>query len=115
MPAAFYEAVGYRPLGRIAVRADRLDRLASEARKRAAGGPFVADAALLSLVGCGKAEIAPLLAAVGYRPQPGEGEPRYVLRERGKSKARRADDEARAAARRAQSPFAALKELRFVR
>jgi ATP-dependent RNA helicase SUPV3L1/SUV3 len=115
LPPAFYEAVGFRALGRIAVRADRLDRLADEARRRAQDGPFLADAGLLSLVGCGKAEIAPLLAAVGYRSQPGEGEPRYVPRGRGKEDGTGGRREQARAAKRTHSPFAALKELRFVR
>ena len=115
IPPAFCEAIGYRAFGRIAVRADRLDRLARAARPLAAAGPFLATPALLALVGCTKAEIAPLLAAIGYRPQPGEGEPRYAFKSRSPRARRGGADTARAAKRAAQSPFAALTVLKFGR
>ena len=117
LPESFYEAIGYRSLGRVAVRADRLDRLAREARRLAGRGPFPATPQLLSLVGCRKEDMVVVLAAVGYRPQLGEGEPRFAPRARNRHKSRgRAQGQARErAARAADSPFAVLKELRFGR
>ena len=117
LPEAFYEAIGYCALGRIAVRADRLDGLALEAQRLARQGPFEATAKLLSLVGCRKEDLVPVLAALGYRRQPGEGEPRFAPKARGRQRAgRRARRLAReVAAGAADSPFAVLKDLRLVR
>ncbi len=112
VPEAYYAAIGYRVFGRLAVRADRIDRAAPEVRHLARSGPFVPSPRLLSLIGCRREEIAPVLAALGYRPQPGEGEPRYVTRRRRKA-GRRARGEAAAGTE--DSPFAALRELRLVR
>ena len=117
LPETFYEAIGYRVLGRVALRADRLDRLALETRRLARQGPFLATPRLLSLVGCRREEIGAVLAALGFRPQPGAGETRFALKARGKRnggrRPRRQATESTAGS--ADSPFAVLKELRLVR
>jgi ATP-dependent RNA helicase SUPV3L1/SUV3 len=118
VPEGFYAAIGYRVLGSLAVRADRLDRLALEAHRLVQQGPFPVTPKLLSLVGCRAEELTPVLAALGYRPVPegdglrfaakGRTRDRQHGRKRGRHKA--AQDAAVA-----DSPFAVLKELRLVR
>jgi ATP-dependent RNA helicase SUPV3L1/SUV3 len=117
-PQAFYEAIGYRVFGRVAVRADRLDRLSLEARRLSHQGPFALDAKVLSLVGCPKDDLIPILAALGFRAEAGEGTVHFVEHRRakgggGRERARRNAE--RAKPENAASPFAKLKELRLVR
>lgn len=113
LPEAYYEAIGYRVLGRIALRADRLDRIAAELARLGRQGPFQASPQLLSLFLCRKEDLAPALAALGYRVEAGG--PHIILQPRVGDKAH-AKRRARARAAEAKdSPFAVLKELRLVR
>ena len=68
VPAQFYDAIGYRRAGRLAVRADRLDALAKTVRKLSRQGPFLATDSLASTVGCATADLAAVLKSLGYRP-----------------------------------------------
>ena len=116
VPAAYYEAIGYRALGPIAVRADRLERLALELRRRASGGILASTAGLLPLIACRKEDMAAVLAAFGYRKEAGDGEERFVRERRGGSSQRHDGRRARAnAVKKGDSPFAVLKELRLGR
>ncbi|HUI19196.1 MAG TPA: helicase-related protein [Alphaproteobacteria bacterium] len=120
VPAAYYEAIGYRTLGRIAVRADRLERLALEVRRRARGGSFADTSGLLPLVACRKEDLSEVLAALGYRRVGDNGEERFVRQGRGKAQSRAARRRKRAKAGErvpepTDSPFAVLKELRLGR
>ncbi|HXQ65715.1 MAG TPA: helicase-related protein [Alphaproteobacteria bacterium] len=119
LPEAYYEAIGYRVKGRIAVRADRLDRLALKAQHLSRQGALAATPALLSLIACRKEDLASVLAALGYRKEGSEGEERFVRTGRGGERSRRhrraAAKAAEAAAQAPDSPFAVLKELRLVR
>ena len=77
-PQGFYQAMGYVPFGRLAVRADIAERLASVAWALARKGPFPATPALLSLAGCGTEEMTAILAGLGYRGQKNKaGELRF--------------------------------------
>jgi ATP-dependent RNA helicase SUPV3L1/SUV3 len=116
VPPAFYEAIGYRVLGPLALRADRLDRLVTAAAKLARSGPFAAGPELLALAGCRRQDLAPILRALGYRLEAGDGEARFVPAAPKRDGQRRARDRARKrAGTSADSPFAVLKELRLVR
>ncbi|MFI4988369.1 MAG: helicase-related protein [Alphaproteobacteria bacterium] len=127
LPEAFYEAIGYRALGRIAVRVDALERLAAAAARLASEGAFAVTPALLSIIACRKDDFAAVLAALGYRRevrQDGEQETRngqalFVRKGRGKerhlARQRARHQAAEDAAKAAESPFAVLKELRLVR
>jgi ATP-dependent RNA helicase SUPV3L1/SUV3 len=120
VPAAYYEAIGYRILGRIAVRADRLERLALEVRRRARGGALMDTSGLLSLVACRKEDLAEILAALGYQRAGEQGDERFVRQRRGTKQSRAARRRARAKAGESvaeptDSPFAVLKELRLGR
>ncbi len=80
LPAAFYEAVGYRVLGTWAVRVDMLERFAAEARRLgrdARGGGFAPSPALLSLLGLPLPEATAVLAALGYACRDHDGGPRF--------------------------------------
>src|SRR5215469_744507 len=51
LPASFYEAAGLRVVGGIALRPDRLERVAAAARRLARHGPFPAGAVLVAIAG----------------------------------------------------------------
>lgn len=118
---AFYEAVGYRVCGRMAVRVDALERVATAAWEYSAaagrGAAFAVGAPLLALLGASTAQMAEVLEALGYAtemPVGAGGEAgltarRLAPRRRGASKAgpgggrRRKED--------ASSPFARLRDV----
>jgi ATP-dependent RNA helicase SUPV3L1/SUV3 len=85
LPAAFYLASGYQPAGRRAVRVDRLDRAAAVAARLSRTGPFVPPRELPSILGCPEADVAPVLAGIGYVEREG----RFEWRRRGRRDARR--------------------------
>ncbi len=109
VPHRFYEAVGYRPLGRRALRVDIVERLAQRAWKLSRAGPFAAGPELLSMAGCGPEEISGVLAALGYRAKSADGEVRYApapMRRRKGIQRRAGEDAAGTAA----SPFSRLRD-----
>src|SRR6266851_4746511 len=67
LPASFYAAIGRRVLGGLALRPDRLERLAVAARSRARLGRFKADAELAAIAGVAPGELRGVLLALGYR------------------------------------------------
>ncbi len=69
-PVDFLAALGYRVVGRLALRADMLERLSGRAWSLARKGPFAIDPELLSLAGCGLEDMAAILADLGFRPAP---------------------------------------------
>ncbi|MBI5162663.1 MAG: disulfide oxidoreductase [Magnetospirillum sp.] len=75
LPAAFYEAVGYRVTGGRAVRVDMLERFAAEARRLGREHPegFAVAPMLLGLLGITAAEAAPVLTALGFRARAVDG------------------------------------------
>ena len=66
VPAATYWACGYLPVEGLAVRADRLERLASEAWRLVRAGSFTATPELAGIVGRRPEEVSGLLAALGF-------------------------------------------------
>ncbi|HYU42771.1 MAG TPA: helicase-related protein [Vicinamibacteria bacterium] len=66
VPSAFYVACGYVPAGPRAVRADRAERLAAEARKRNREGKPVEVALLATVAGCPAEDVEAILAALGF-------------------------------------------------
>ena len=67
MPRSFYAAIGLRAIGGIALRPDRLERIAAAVRRRARQGPFTADAELASAAGLDPEALRLLVSALGYR------------------------------------------------
>ncbi|WP_173982074.1 helicase-related protein [Magnetospirillum sp. SS-4] len=68
--AGFLDAVGYRPVGGVAVRVDILERVAAEARALARAGTAEPSRLLLSLLGLGPAAARSVMAGLGRRPRP---------------------------------------------
>jgi ATP-dependent RNA helicase SUPV3L1/SUV3 len=72
VPDGFYPAIGYWPVGRRAVRLDRLEALADAAATAGETGPFAPDPQLAQLVGATRAELPEILTALGWRVAVGE-------------------------------------------
>ena len=72
-PDGFHEAMGYMPFGRLAVRADIAERIASKAWALGRKGAFEATPELLSLAGCGAGDMAAILKGLGYRGRKDKG------------------------------------------
>jgi ATP-dependent RNA helicase SUPV3L1/SUV3 len=108
LPLSFYAAIGRRVLGGLAVRPDRLERLAQAARQRARAGHFAGDAELAALAGVRPEELRRLMLALGYRAVIENGAELFIGGQR---------RPARAAARRQPPrdghPFAKLQELKL--
>ncbi|BAE53049.1 helicase-related protein [Paramagnetospirillum magneticum] len=66
VPPAFYEAVGYGVLGKVAVRRDVLERFAALARAAAHDGVFQPSHDMHSALGLGPAATESVLEALGY-------------------------------------------------
>jgi ATP-dependent RNA helicase SUPV3L1/SUV3 len=109
-PPSFYAALGFFVADRLALRADRLERLAAAARRLARQGPFAADERLASIGGVEPDGLRPLLTALGYRAVIAAGAETFVARPR-----RRRDPIDRSGPRPAREghPFAKLQELKL--
>jgi ATP-dependent RNA helicase SUPV3L1/SUV3 len=66
VPAAFYLASGYVPAGPRALRADRAERFAAEARRRNREAKPVEVAQLATVAGCAPEDVEGILAALGF-------------------------------------------------
>jgi ATP-dependent RNA helicase SUPV3L1/SUV3 len=110
VPASFYAAIGYFVADGLALRADRLERLAGRARQLSRAGPFAADHRLVATAGIEGDALRRWLMALGYRAVIDGGAETFVLRPR-----RRRDSAGRKAPRpqREGHPFAKLRELKL--
>ncbi|HLY46909.1 MAG TPA: helicase-related protein [Stellaceae bacterium] len=111
LPLSFYAAIGRRVLGTLALRPDRLERLAAAARSRARSGRFTADAELAALAGVAPGDLRQVLLALGYRAVIEAGDEFFIGRPRRRGVPVGA--RARAGVRRDGHPFAKLTELKF--
>lgn len=107
LPAGFYAACLYLPVGPIYARVDQLDGLAGRLRGLAKRGPFAATPDLAAAVGAEPGDLAAVLAGLGYRAMPGMV---FVPRPANERRGRRG----RGRPREADSPFAGLKQLMAV-
>jgi ATP-dependent RNA helicase SUPV3L1/SUV3 len=107
LPHSFYAAIGRRRLGGLALRPDRLERLAQAARQRARFGRFAADPELAALAGVAPEGLRGVLLALGYRAVV-EGDVEVFV-----SAKRRQPRVAPQSKPREGHPFAKLKELKF--
>ncbi|HEV2678286.1 MAG TPA: helicase-related protein [Aliidongia sp.] len=82
LPTAYLDAVGYRPVGPRAIRADRLETLAAALRAKARDGRFALDGALAALVGAPSGDLPGIVTALGYRGVVEDGVTSYVARRR---------------------------------
>ena len=91
LPADYWEQVGFRRFGKLALRVDMVERVAAKAWSLAKAGDksgFAIGPDLLSLAGCTVKEVEGVLKGLGFRAKPdGEG----VLRFRPGGPARRPD------------------------
>jgi ATP-dependent RNA helicase SUPV3L1/SUV3 len=102
-------AIGYEALATACVRIDIVERLAARLRALARAAPFDLDLELLRLSGIGRAELVPVVEALGY---PRDAEGRFLRRK--PSRRRRRTAHPPQAARQA-APFAALGKIRVHR
>ncbi|HEX5320995.1 MAG TPA: helicase-related protein [Stellaceae bacterium] len=109
LPGSFYASIGRRVVGGLAVRADRLERLAASARARARVGGFEIDAELAMLVGAPLDATPGILAGLGYRIATGKEAAVVVAAPR----RRRARPQAPHGKASEGHPFAKLTELKF--
>ena len=65
-PTEYLNAIGYQPVGRLALRLDVLERVSTLAWKLGRKGSFVFDAQLQSLTGCRSEDIEIILKEVGF-------------------------------------------------
>jgi len=82
LPPSFYAAIGLRVLDGLALRPDRLERLAAAARRLARGGPFSARAELAAIAGVQPSALRRLLGGIGYRAVIEAGEETFIARRR---------------------------------
>jgi ATP-dependent RNA helicase SUPV3L1/SUV3 len=112
---AFYEAAGYRVLGLRAVRVDIVEQVSAQALRSVRRGTPASAASLARALGCSAEELAPSLAALGYRIEASEAGVQF----RAVSHARRCSPRGREVrnkvGRESHSPFAALEVLRSAR
>jgi ATP-dependent RNA helicase SUPV3L1/SUV3 len=111
LPPSFYAAIGLRVIEEIALRPDRLERLAAAARRLARQGPFSAGAELVAIAGVEPRALRRLLAALGYRTLIDAGRETFVARPQ------RRRDTTKSSRRGQQTgeghPFAKLRELKL--
>jgi ATP-dependent RNA helicase SUPV3L1/SUV3 len=108
---SFYAAIGLRVLAGLAIRPDRLERLAAAVRRLARGGPFVPAPELATIAGVEPVALRGLLAALGYRAVVTGGAETFMP----SARRRRAMDKAhrRRAPAEEGHPFAKLRELKL--
>jgi len=111
LPQSFYAAIGRRVLGGLALRPDRIERLATAVRGRARLGRFAADAELAAIAGVAPGELRRVLFALGYRAIVEAGDEFFIakLRRRGAQPAL----QSRPRPPREGHPFAKLQELKL--
>ena len=104
LPAGFYAACSFLPAGPLYVRVDRLEGLAGRLRGLARRGPFAATPDLAKAIAAGPADLAAVLAALGYRAMPGMVFVPRAVRKSGRGAEGRAGSDT-------DSPFASLGQL----
>ena len=69
LPRAFYEAIGYRVVGRLALRLDAIERILALAGKLSRVGPFTPSAEMAALAGCDIEDLGGVLGGLGFRAE----------------------------------------------
>jgi ATP-dependent RNA helicase SUPV3L1/SUV3 len=108
LPASFYAAIGLRVLSGLALRPDRLEQIATAARRLARRGAFSPDDKLAATLGVERFALRRLLAALGYRAVIHDGEEKFTGPRRGQRDVLRRYHRLPAAE---GHPFAKLREL----
>ena len=110
LPPSFYAAIGFPVLDGVALRPDRLERLAAAARRLSRHGSFAPDPALAGLVGADPSVLRRLLIALGYRAVIEAGAEVFAA---GAGRRHSGKPRRRPASAAAGHPFAKLRELKF--
>jgi ATP-dependent RNA helicase SUPV3L1/SUV3 len=108
LPASFYAAIGLRVLKGLALRPDRLERLASAARRLSRSGPLIAGDELAALLNVEQPALRRLFSALGYRVVFRAGEELFIGGRRGRRHAVKSRSQQSTAE---GHPFAKLREL----
>ena len=111
LPASYYAAIGRRVIAGLALRPDRLERLAAAASVRARLGRFTGDPELAAIAGVAPSELHRLLLALGYRAVIEAGDEFFIGKPRRRGIGPRFGT--RPKPPREGHPFAKLKELKF--
>src|SRR5262249_12168952 len=111
LPASFYEATGLIVLGGLALRPDRLERLAAAARCLARAGPFVARPGPAATAAVAPLATRRLLSALGCRPVLDAGEEAVTARPRRRRETDKGGQRRGLAGE--GHPFAKLRELKL--
>lgn len=69
LPRAFLEAIGYRVVGRLALRLDAIERILALAGKLSRVGPFTPSAEMAALAGCRIEALGSVLGGLGFRAE----------------------------------------------
>ena len=109
VPRGFIVAVGYRPVGDLALRIEIIERLHGLLRKAAASGTGIIEPSILNLAGCSSDEMEGVLRALGYRPKRLDEGLTFKMPKR-RSRAN-GNDLRRGTKTGKDSPFAKLKDL----
>jgi hypothetical protein len=110
LPPSFYAALGFFVADHLALRPDRVERVAAAARRLARRGAFAADERLASIAGVEPGALRSLLTALGYRAVIDAGAEIFVARPR---RRREAIDRSQPRPAREGHPFAKLQELKL--
>ena len=111
LPPSFYAAIGLRLLGGLALRPDRLERLAAAARRLARQGPFRAGPELAAIGGVEPRALRALLAGLGYRTVIDAGGETFILRPQRRHETTKSSRGSRQTGE--GHPFAKLRELKL--
>jgi ATP-dependent RNA helicase SUPV3L1/SUV3 len=94
-PAAFYEMLGFRAIGGLAVRLDMLERVGQGAREKWAEGAFALDPNLMSLVGTSGENFFKIMRHLGYRYREPNARERAACEARQKAAEEAKEEEAK--------------------
>jgi ATP-dependent RNA helicase SUPV3L1/SUV3 len=111
-PPAYFDAIGYRPVGPRAIRADRLEALALALRAKARDGRFAVDGALAAMVGAPLTELTGIVTALGYRGVVEDGVLGFIAKRRPARRKEARGARPAAPVPSADHPFAKLGALR---
>jgi ATP-dependent RNA helicase SUPV3L1/SUV3 len=111
LSGSFYRAIGLRVIDGLAMRPDRLERLATALRRAARRGPFVAGADLAAVCGVEPLRLRRLLPGLGYRAVMDAGQEAFIARPRRQRDSKGKGD--RHIRTGADHPFAKLRELKL--
>jgi ATP-dependent RNA helicase SUPV3L1/SUV3 len=111
LPLSFYASIGLCVLDGLALRPDRLERLAAAARRLARQGPFPAGVELAAIAGVEARALRGLLVGLGYRTVIDAGRETFVARPQRRRETTKTSR--RGPHTGAGHPFAKLRELKL--